>query len=127
MLDTCSKRNLSFEGPYQLYIKKKRMESGGKGYEFLPVFYVETPDKKFHGVLDVNMIDYRKYKSGQLYCRGGILINSKKDCYYMTRYDQEKTAIKKESRKSGCYLACFIFILLMLISTCVEFVLPLFC
>lgn len=96
MVRTYRKKYLEYRGPYQLKILQKAMPTADPEYEPVPMFYVETEDHQYHGMLTVNLIEYGKGRVGQYYGMGGVILYTKKeDCYYMSKYDDPKIAIRK--------------------------------
>ena len=95
VLRTLSKRNLEYYGPYNLILLQKAKPMPARGYDEVPIFYVETADKKYSGMLEVNLLEYDKGKVGTSFQLGGVIINNKKNFYYMSKYDNEKLALRK--------------------------------
>lgn len=95
MVRTCRKKHLEYLGPYRFKILQKAMPMVDREYEPVPMFYVETEDRRYNGMLQVNLKEYRKMKVGQYYERGGVVLYTKKEgCYYMSKYDNSKSAIR---------------------------------
>lgn len=97
MKNTFRKKNLEYRGPYQLRIIEKGTPVPAPDYNEIPVFFVETDDKRYRGMLEVNFIEYEKGKVGQYFNkRGGVIVCTQKmNCYYMSKYDNAKRAIRK--------------------------------
>ncbi len=95
MRHTLKRKNLEYIGPYQLHIRQKAMPTPARGYEPVPIFYVETQDKKYNGMLEVTPKEYEKGRVGQTYGSGGVILNSKKDSYYISKYEDAQIAIRK--------------------------------
>lgn len=96
MCYTCRKKYLEYRGPYQLRILKKAMPMPAPGYDAVPIFYVETDDHRYHGMMEVTPAEYEKGKFGEYYGKGGVICYTKKeDCYYMSKYDDSTVAIRK--------------------------------
>jgi len=103
------------------------MPTADHEYESVPMFYVETEDHKYHGMLAVNLIEYRKGKVGQYYRKGGVILYTKKEgCYYMPKYDDSKVAIRKVVGGARMQLIIIAVVLLLLIDSVVLFIMPLF-
>ena len=124
---TCRKKNLVYQGPYQLRILRKVVTSPAPGYDPDTIFYVETDDHKYKGILEVTPREYDKGKVGQYYGRGGVVFNIKKeDCYYMSKYDSASLAIRKAVNWSRIRIVFLVIVILLFIDTIILFLLPLF-
>ncbi|SHO53062.1 hypothetical protein [Anaerocolumna xylanovorans] len=118
LVRTCRKKHLEYRGPYQLKILQKAMPTADSEYEPVPMFYVETEDHQYHGMLAVNLIEYRKGRVGQYYRMGGVILYTRKEgCYYISKYDNPKTAIRKMvwgTRIQLIVAAAILFVILLL-------------
>ena len=124
---TCRKKYLEYQGPYQLRILRKVVTSPAPGYDPDTIFYVETDDHKYNGILEVTSKEYDKGKVGQYYGRGGVVLNNKKEnCYYMSKYDSASLAIRKAVNWSRFRIVFLVIVILLFIETIILFFLPLF-
>lgn len=127
MKQTLIKKNLEYRGPYQLRILKKTMSSPGYDYQEVPIFIVETDDQKYKGRLEVNLMEYKKGKVGQYFGMGGLILYTKKpNCYYMSKYDNPKLAIRKAVNWARIRFILVAIVMLLFALTVVEFIIPLF-
>ena len=125
MCDTYRKSCLEYRGPYHLRIIKKAMIAPDIDYSALPFLYVETEDRKYQGVLEVNLITYRKGKVGQYY-KGGVIYNKRKKCYYMSQYEDSRIAIRKAVNSARLRFLFLGIVILLFVSGLLGLVRPLF-
>lgn len=127
MCSTFRKKYLKYQGPYHLRILEKAMVMPARGYNQVPIFYVETDDGLHHGMLEVTPKEYKKYKVGEYFGRGGIIRYTQKDgCYYISKYDDAGLAIRKAVNSSRIRFTFLAMVLLLFIVTLILMALPLF-
>lgn len=125
MRHTLKRKNLEYRGPYQLHILQKAMPTPARGYEPVPVFYVETQDKKYSGMLEVTLKEYEKGRVGQGYGSGGVILNSKKDSYYISKYEEAQIAIRKAVNWARIRFLVLAIVALLFVSALFFMTLPL--
>ncbi|HEX3078630.1 MAG TPA: hypothetical protein VHQ24_17365 [Lachnospiraceae bacterium] len=126
ILYTYRKKYLEYRGPYKLRIIEKQMPTPALEYESIPIFYVETEDQKYQGLLEVSMTDFRKYRVGQCYKRGGVILYTRKEnFYYMSKYEDSIIAIRKAINWARLRLSIVLLITLIAIMNIVILILKL--
>ena len=125
VLRTISKRNLEYYGPYDLVLLQKAKPMPARGYNEVPIFYVETSDQKYKGMLEVNLLEYDKGKVGTCFQLGGVIINNKKNFYYMSKYDNAKLALRKAVNWARIRFVMVVIITLIFGYYLIQFLRPL--
>ena len=124
---TFRKKYLKYQGPYQIRILRKVVTSAAPGYDSVTIFYVETDDHKYKGIVEVTPKEYEQGKVGRFYGRGGVILYTKEEnCYYMSKYDSASLAIRKAVNWSRIRLVFLAIVILLFIETIILFLLPIF-
>lgn len=126
MCDTVRSKHLEYHGPYQLRILKKKLVGPPRGYHNVtPVFYVETDDNKYHGMLEVTQKEYDEGRVGHYFGWGGIILNTKRGCYYMSKYNDPMVAISKAVNSAKLRFVFLGFVICLFVVSCILMILKL--
>lgn len=122
---TLLKSQLEFEGPYNLIVCTKAVVQVDREGISQHILEVESADHTYKGMVQVNSGEYRRAQKGEVWAHGGVLRYKKDPSFYvMTRYSDEKKAIRRQVNSSRLQLIFIVVVNIMIIRTIILFLTP---